>query len=231
MKTDTQEQLRAYLEQCRHPDEQILAIEKIYSDETEKPANIILCILLALPLALVCGLAVWCPIPLGKIPFILMAIIAAGVLMMSLLHLYLPTGYFAVSDKSVYYCAGLSVYVWMYEEIALVECKPKTIIVTSTHQVNEVDYEPMLPTSRSRQNPVLTPSGKSFEYRQISLTHFFDLPRSRDTYIAKNLVNPTRRLKFRFGIGNDSALRGAFVEAIKKNPHVKLECDGVLVRQ
>lgn len=233
MKTNVQEQLRAYIEQCKHPDEQILAIEKKRVDGAENFLGIFVCVFMVAAFALLCVLAVWSPILWGTVAFVLLAITMAIGTTTLFLNLFLTTDYLVVSDRAVYYCSGFhatTVYVWTYGEIAFVECKREKILITSTHQGNDVGYAPVMKKSLFRKNLVLALSKKPLEYRQFPLTQLFAMPRSREAFIAKNLADLTHRLKFQFSICSDSVLRDAFIKAVKKNPPVKLECDGILVR-
>ncbi len=220
MKQNIPEQLCEYILRTGTPGEQILAVEKKYTHHADN---------MVAYLTFVPFILIWVLLFLFMPWWIFLAII--GVLLAIGIPILTPTlilnrTYLVVTDRAVYYCTGplaSNVFVWTFSEIIFVECKQKSIVITSAHQQNEMGYD-SIKTSRSDWSVLFAyMRNKPVVHQQFSLTQCFSLPKSDIAFVYHNLADATRRLNIRFTIGPQTVLRDAFTKVAKIHRHIKIE--------
>ncbi len=225
MKKTIPDQLRTYIEQVKHPDEQILAIEKQHIGWFCRIASVVLVIGIF-------AFLLWLSILMSSFSvgyFLIyssMSVALVVALLLYLPELLLTTTYLAVTDKAIYDCTDFlstNVYVWVYSEIVMVKCMRKEICIISGHGREERLELPRVKTVvPAWKNLFLALFGKPLVHRWFSLTQLYELsPRRKGrTYLGEEYPYC---MKLRFFIGKNSALPDAFRAAAEKNPQVRID--------
>ena len=220
MKQNIAQQLYDYILRTGAPDEEILDIEKKYTHHADNMVELVA----FLPFLLIWVL-LFIFIPWWMFLAIIGVILAIGIPILAP-TLILNRTYLVVTNRAVYFCTGplaSNVYIWTFSEISCVECKQKSIVITSTHRQNEMNYVSGT-TARSDWSTLFAYlRNKPVVHQQFSLTQCFALPRSEVAFVYHNLADSARRLSIRFTVGPETSLRDTFNKVAKMHRHIKVE--------